>query len=39
MILYGFLSRGLYSGLAHESELALIQVRDSRGRISSARIH
>src|SRR6266478_9218922 len=35
----GFLSRGLYSGLAHEAELVLIQVRDSNGHISSASIH
>src|SRR5882724_9921339 len=35
----GFLSRGLYSGLAHEAELVLIQVRDSGGHISSASIH
>lgn len=35
----GFLSHGLYSGLAHEAELVLIQVRDSRGHISSASIH
>jgi serine protease AprX len=35
----GFLSHGLYSGLAHEAESALIQVRDSRGHISTASIH
>jgi serine protease AprX len=35
----GFLSHGLYSGLAHEAELVLIQVRDSGGHISSASIH
>ena len=35
----GFLSHGLYSGLAHAAELALIQVRDSGGHISSASIH
>jgi serine protease AprX len=34
----GFLSRGLYSGLAHSAELVLIQVRDSTGNISSANI-
>jgi len=35
----GFLSHGLYSGLAHEAEVVLIQVRDSGGHISSASIH
>jgi serine protease AprX len=35
----GFLSHGLYSGLAHAAELVLIQVRDSNGHISSASIH
>jgi serine protease AprX len=35
----GFLSHGLYSGLAHAAELVLIQVRDSEGHISSASIH
>jgi len=35
----GFLSHGLYSGLAHAAELVLIQVRDSGGHISSASIH
>ena len=35
----GFLSHGLYSGLAHAAELVLIQVRDSVGQISSASIH
>jgi Subtilase family len=35
----GFLSHGLYSGLAHEAELVLIQVRDSSEHISSASIH
>ncbi len=34
----GFLSHGLYSGLAHAAELVLIQVRDSGGHISSASI-
>jgi serine protease AprX len=34
----GFLSHGLYSGLAHEAELVLIQVRDSAGHISSTSI-
>ena len=34
----GFLSHGLYSGLAHAAELVLIQVRDSTGHISSASI-
>lgn|SRR5271165_5451969 len=34
----GFLSRGLYAGLAHSAELVLIQVRDSAGDISSASI-
>jgi len=34
----GFLSHGLYSGLAHAAELVLIQVRDSSGHISSANI-
>jgi serine protease AprX len=31
----GFLSHGLYSGLASSAELVLIQVRDSNGHISS----
>jgi serine protease AprX len=35
----GFLSHGLYSGLAHAAELVLIQARDSSGHISSASIH
>jgi serine protease AprX len=35
----GFLSHGLYSGLAHAAELVLIQVRDSVGHISSASIY
>src|SRR6266536_4421278 len=35
----GFLSHGLYSGLAHAAELVLIQVRDAGGHISSASIH
>ena len=35
----GFLSHGLYSGLAHAAELVLIQVRDFGGHISSASIH
>lgn len=35
----GFLSHGLYSGLAHAAELVLVQVRDSGGHISSASIH
>ena len=35
----GFLSHGLYSGLAHAAELVLIQVRDFTGHISSASIH
>jgi serine protease AprX len=35
----GFLSHGLYSGLAHAAELVLIQARDSRGHISSTSIH
>ena len=35
----GFLSHGLYSGLAHAAELVLIQVRDSGSHISSASIH
>ena len=35
----GFLSHGLYSGLAHAAELVLIQVRGSDGHISSASIH
>jgi len=35
----GFLSHGLYSGLANAAELMLIQVRDSGGHISSANIH
>ena len=35
----GFLSHGLYSGLASAAELVLIQVRDSAGHISSASIH
>lgn len=34
----GFLSHGLYSGLAHSAELVLIQVRDSNGQISSTSI-
>jgi serine protease AprX len=34
----GFLSHGLYSGLAHQAEVVLIQVRNSGGRISSASI-
>lgn len=34
----GFLSHGLYSGLAHSVELVLIQVRDATGHISSANI-
>jgi serine protease AprX len=34
----GFLSHGLYSGLAYSAELVLIQVRDSAGNISSANI-
>lgn len=34
----GFLSHGLYSGLAHSAELVLIQVRDSTGHISSVNI-
>ena len=34
----GFLSHGLYSGLAHSADLVLIQVRDSSGHISSASI-
>lgn len=34
----GFLSHGLYSGLAHAAELVLIQVRDSKGHISSENI-
>jgi serine protease AprX len=34
----GFLSHGLYSGLAYSSDLVLIQVRDSQGEISSASI-
>jgi hypothetical protein len=34
-----FLSHGLYSGLAHEAEVVLIQVRDSSGHISSVSIH
>jgi serine protease AprX len=34
----GFMSRGLYSGLAHAATLVLIQVRDSDGHISSASI-
>ncbi len=34
----GFLSHGLYSGLAHSAELVLMQVRDSDGHISSASI-
>jgi serine protease AprX len=34
----GFLSHGLYSGLAHAADLVLIQVRDSGGHISSASI-
>src|SRR6266446_8978860 len=35
----GFVSHGLYSGLANAAELMLIQVRDSNGHISSASIH
>jgi len=35
----GFLSHGLYSGLAYAAELVLIQVRDCFGHISSASIH
>lgn len=35
----GFLSHGLYSGLALAAELVLVQVRDSSGHISSASIH
>ena len=35
----GFLSHGLYSGLAHAAELVLIQVRDPGGHISSSSIH
>ena len=31
----GFLSRGLYSSLAHEAEVVLVQVRDASGEISS----
>ncbi len=34
----GFLSYGLYSGLAYSAQLVLIQVRDSTGHISSASI-
>ena len=34
----GFLSHGLYSGLAHAADVVLIQVRDSDGHISSASI-
>lgn len=34
----GFQSHGLYSGLAHSAELVLIQVRDSKGHISSTSI-
>lgn len=34
----GFLSHGLYSGLAHSAELVLLQVRDLTGHISSANI-
>lgn len=34
----GFLSHGLYSGLAYSADLVLIQVRDSSGSISSANI-
>ena len=34
----GFLSHGLYSGLAYSAELILVQVRDSGGSISSASI-
>ena len=34
----GFLSHGLYSGLAHSADLVLIQARDSYGHISSASI-
>ena len=35
----GFLSHGLYSGLAHAAELVLIQVRDPAGHISSSSMH
>jgi serine protease AprX len=34
----GFLSHGLYSGLAHSADLVLIQARDSEGHISSTSI-
>ena len=34
----GFLSHGLYSGLAHSADLVLVQVRDSAGHISSPNI-
>ncbi len=35
----GFMSHGLYSGLAHAAELVLIQVRDPGGHVSSNSIH
>ncbi len=34
----GFMSRGLYRGLAHEAELVLIQVRGENGRITDANL-
>src|SRR5262249_47593824 len=34
----GFLSRGLYSSLAHNAEVVLVQVRDASGAISSESI-
>jgi serine protease AprX len=34
----GYLSHGLYAGLAHRADLVLLQVRDSEGHISSASI-
>ncbi len=34
----GFLSHGLYSGLAYSADLVLVQVRESSGHISSANI-
>ena len=34
----GFLSHGLYSGLACSAELVLVQVRDARGHITNANI-
>lgn len=34
----GFLSRGLYSSLARDAEIALVQVRDTSGGISSSSI-